>query len=194
MAFRNPGSGGIIFGDPGTPPPQNISEAGKDLEIIADQGVAMTSGDNATFSIGLGATMGSGGPPFGGTLQLLPEGFSLLGDAILSGQALAVVEAPDSGTHEVALRLGIGAALLRLLNNGGDPNIALHFNSATPSFVFNNPAGAAKRSMDILETGGLDAGNPPANFGRLFTRKVAGKMTLQVRFPSGASQLLATEP
>lgn len=192
MAFRNPG--GIIFGEPGTPPSQNVSPSGKDLEIVSDAGVSMTSGDNATFSIGLGATMGSGGPPFGGTLQLLPEGFTALGDAILAGAALAVVEVPDSDTNEVALRLGLGAALLRVLYNNGDPNISIHFNSATPSFRFNNAAGADKRSMDILETGGLDVANPPANFGRLFCRKVAGKVQLQIRFPSGASQLIASEP
>lgn len=194
MAFRNPSSGGLIFGDPGTPPPQNISEAGQDFEAVSDQGFSLTSGDNATFGVGLGVNAGSGGPPFGGTLQLLPEGFTALGDAILSAAALAVVEANDSGAGEVALRLGIGAALLRLLYNAGDPSMALHFNSATASFVFNNPAGAAKRSLDILETGGLDAGAPPANYGRLFTQKIAGKVALLVRFPSGASQQIAIEP
>lgn len=192
MAFRNPG--GITFGDPGTPPARNVSPTGKDLEIVSDLGFDFQS-DNGGFgavadSIGFGVNGVAGG----GSLSLLQAGASALGDAILSGTDLAVVEAPDSDTNEVALRIGLGIALLRLLYNNGDPNIALHFNSATASFRFNNPAGAAKRSLDILETGGLDVGAPPASFGRLFCRTVAGKVTLQIRFPSGASQLIASEP
>lgn len=168
---------------------QDAVALGYNAQATDPQGVAVGSGAEVWAGVALGYNTTTQGGVVAGWGATSP----------VNGVAIGYgAQAPDSATAIGFLAnagLGDGTALGygTTVAAGHNKAIALGYGAATSS-GFQLKLGDSGGVHIETAALGWDAGAPAAGYARLWFQVIGGKMKLCARFPTGATQIVATEP